>query len=131
MSVYIMRLKPEESLKEGIVKFCKEKGISSGFVVGCAGSLSQVRVRLADAREFRDFDQNLEIVSLQGSLSKDGVHLHISLADNTGAVYGGHLVEGIVHTTAEIMTISCDDRYVFSRVMDETTGYKELVICEK
>ena len=69
-----------------------------------------------------------EIVSIMGTISKDGVHIHISFADNTGKVVGGHLTEGcIINTTCEVSIIK-SDKYKLSREYDEETCYKELVI---
>ncbi len=130
MKEHIIRLKPGEQLKLSLINYCLKEGIHAGFVAGCAGSLKQLRIRLANAENFRDFSKNLEIVSLQGSLCDDGVHLHISVGDEQGNVYGGHLVEGIVHTTAEILVIESED-FILNRSHDEATGYKELVIHRK
>ncbi|MBE9171571.1 DNA-binding protein [Cyanobium sp. LEGE 06143] len=61
-------------------------------------------LRLADRQESTTLDGALEIVSLAGTLSADGAHLHIAIADNTGAVIGGHLAPGsLVRTTAELL----------------------------
>ncbi len=46
----------------------------------------------------------LEILSLAGTLSPDGVHLHMAVADSSGTVIGGHLCAGsLVRTTAELV----------------------------
>ena len=72
-------------------------------------------------------DARFEVVSLVGTLSPDGLHLHASLGDEEGEVRGGHLVRAIVHTTAEIV-IGDAPALVFSRDLDPRTGFKELVI---
>lgn len=38
--------------------------------------------------------ENFEILSLIGSLSQKGLHVHISVADSTGMTLGGHLLDG-------------------------------------
>jgi predicted DNA-binding protein with PD1-like motif len=49
-----------------------------------------------------------EIVSLTGTLSVGCHHLHVAIADSTGAVFGGHLLPGcVVRTTAEIVLVRC------------------------
>ena len=57
-------------------------------------------LRLANAsrhnkNELKTFpaDERFEVLSLVGTLSQDGVHLHISLGDADGKVWGGHLVK--------------------------------------
>ena len=68
----------------------------------------------------------LEIVSAEGTISSNGVHVHIAVSDDEGAVYGGHLMEGCkVHTTAEICIMETE--MVFKRIFDPETGYKELI----
>lgn len=47
-----------------------------------------------------------EIVSLTGTLSAGCHHLHVAMADSTGAVFGGHLLPGcVVRTTVEIVLV--------------------------
>jgi predicted DNA-binding protein with PD1-like motif len=73
------------------------------------------------------FNRLFEIVSAEGTISRDGIHVHVALADTDGAVYGGHLLEGcIVHTTAEIGIIK--SKMIFKRIYDPKTGYKELFV---
>ena len=60
-------------------------------------------LRLADQAENTTFDGKHEIVSMVGTLSPDGDHIHLAVSDATGRTVGGHLVEGsLVYTTAEI-----------------------------
>ena len=71
-----------------------------------------------------------EIVSLVGTLSGGG-HVHSSLADGKGGVFGGHVLgEMIVLTTAEIIIGECL-QLCLSREMDSKTGFKELVVSAK
>ena len=69
---------------------------------------------------------NLRLFQLK-ERSRDGIHVHLTIADTDGAVYGGHLLEGcIVHTTAEIGIIK--SKKIFKRIYDPKTGYKELFV---
>ena len=68
----------------------------------------------------------MEIVSLEGTISGGG-HLHISLSDMAGKTSGGHLLELIVDTTAEIVIGECTS-LSFTRVLDKDTNYKELQV---
>ena len=70
----------------------------------------------------------LEILSLSGTLSPDGSHLHIAIADSSGTVIGGHLCAGsLVRTTAELV-IGLLPEWQFSRKLDLASGYAELQI---
>jgi DUF296 family protein family protein len=60
----------------------------------------------------------LEIVARTGTLSQDGGHLHLPVADHQGCSFGGHLAEGCtVRTIAEVV-LAADDRLVFARNHD-------------
>ena len=71
---------------------------------------------------------DLEILTLSGTLGAGGPHLHTSLSDADGRVFGGHVASGcIVRTTAEILLAVLADA-TFAREPDATTGFAELVI---
>ena len=124
------RLKKGDDLKEKIESYVIEHKIS-GVILSAVGCLSHLTVRLADGESILSQDGEFEIVSIMGTLSEDGVHLHISVSDIEGKVLGGHLKGGcIVNTTAEVVLMSIGE-YQFKREFDSDTGYQELVIKEK
>lgn len=126
--MYIFRLHRGDDLKQSILEFCRMNNINSGIIACAVGCCSKVKFRLAGAESFYEDENDYEIVSIMGTISKDGVHIHISFADNTGKVVGGHLTEGcIINTTCEVSIIK-SDKYKLSREYDEETCYKELVI---
>lgn len=128
VKIFALRLHPGQDLRQEIERFAKEKRLKAGFIITTVGSLQKAALRLANQSESSPFEGKFEIVSLVGTLSPDGVHLHISLSDNTGKTIGGHLVEGcVIYTTAEIV-IGEARGIVFTRETDQTTTYKELMI---
>lgn len=132
MKPQAFRLTNGTDLRKGIEEYCQTHGIISGCIVTAVGSLYPARMRMARGDVIKDFTDHYEITSLTGTVSADGVHLHITISDEDGKAYGGHLVYGCtVNTTAEIILLSLDDEYSFTREFDESTGYKELVITEK
>ena len=71
------------------------------------------------------------VISGVGSLSPDGAHLHIAVADSGGAVIGGHLCGGsLVRTTAELV-VGLLPAWEFRRALDPATGYGELRISSR
>jgi len=105
-----------------------EHRISAAFVLQGIGSLSVARIRFAGRSEATELRGDLEILTLAGSLSPDGAHLHISVADADGRVTGGHVAPGcIVRTTAEILVAVLPDVH-FSREPDQESGWDELTI---
>jgi predicted DNA-binding protein with PD1-like motif len=90
--------------------------------------LSVVQLRLAGQRKSTTITGDLEILSLAVTLSPDGVHLHIAVADSSGTVIGGHLCAGsLVRTTAELV-VGLLPEWRFCRELDPATGYAELQI---
>jgi predicted DNA-binding protein with PD1-like motif len=128
LKAYALRLRPGQDLRVELEKFVKEKNIRAGLILTAVGSLQRASLRLANQSNATSFDDKFEIVSLVGTLSPDGLHLHLSLSDATGKTIGGHLVEGCkIYTTAEIV-IGELKNLRFTREQDTQTGYKELRI---
>jgi predicted DNA-binding protein with PD1-like motif len=122
----ISRLKPGEDLKKGIINIIKQKEIKSGVILCIVGSLNSATLRMAN-ENIKTFKGPFEIVSAEGTVSMDGIHVHITVSDAEGRVIGGHLRSGcIINTTAEICILKSN--LSLKRVFDPKTGYKELVV---
>ena len=131
MKIFPIRLKPEQDLKASLKTFVEQNNIQSGFILTTVGSLKQATLLFASQDETQVFEERFEIVSLVGTLSTHGLHLHISLSDKNGKTIGGHLVDGcIIYTTAEII-VGTTENFTFLRTVDTVTGYKELEIQPK
>lgn len=123
-----VRLRPKQDLRLALESVPSESKVSAAFVLQGMGSLSVARIRFAGMSEATELRGDLEILTLSGSLSPDGVHLHITVADAEGRVVGGHVAQGcVVRTTAEILLALLPD-YQFSREPDAESGWDELVI---
>lgn len=128
---HVIRLIKGQDLKQEITKYAKESNIEAGIITCCVGCVNEAKLRLADGETIMHRQEQFEIVSITGTFSKNGCHIHISLSDCDGQTIGGHLVDGcIVNTTAEICITELND-YVFTREYDESTGYAELKINHK
>ncbi|MBD2539122.1 PPC domain-containing DNA-binding protein [Coleofasciculus sp. FACHB-SPT36] len=128
MKVFAIRLKPDQDLKKSLQDFAIKQNLQSGFILTGVGSLKKATLRFANHRYSTAFNDNFEIISLNGTLEAAGIHLNIAIANKEGKTIGGHLMEGcIIYTTAEIV-IGVSEEFTFLRTMDEQTGYKELEI---
>jgi len=127
-AVYMGRLAFGEDLLEELTKICKDRSFKCGRVeaIGavqkaCIGYYDQERRQY----QFTTLDQALEILKLSGNVSlKEGepmVHAHITLADEKGRAFGGHLAPGTVIFACECI-IEAFDGPEFKRVFDEDTG---------
>ena len=128
---HALRLKPGADLKKEIESYVSANGIEAGWIATCAGSLTQYNIRFANQPQGSMLQGHFEIVSLTGTLSDHGCHIHISISDSAGKTTGGHLLDdNIVYTTAEII-LQEDDSFVFRREKDGTTPWEELQIKKK
>ena len=131
MNAVTIRLLPEQDLKQALQAYCVEHQIDAACVISCVGSLERATLRMAGGTDTKIFWGAREIVSLVGTLSQYGCHLHVSLSDNEGQVIGGHLMDGSpINTTAEVV-LGLIDGVIFTREADQRTGYKELVMTPK
>ena len=123
-----IRLAPCTDLRLGLKQLLQEQKEQAGWVLSGIGSLSMAPLRLAGQEELTVLEGELEILTLSGSLSPDGAHLHISVADSQGRVSGGHLAMGAtVRTTAEVL-VALLPAWFFRREPDPSTGFRELII---
>jgi len=128
IKAYAIRLKPGEDLRKSLQSFADKNQLTAAWVVTCAGSLTHYNIRFANQQAGSADSGHFEIVSLGGTLSKNGSHVHISISDSTGKTIGGHLQEGcIIYTTAEII-IQSSDKMIFTREKDGTTPWEELQV---
>lgn len=133
MKNYAVRLNRGQDVKNSILKFVKENDMSAAVMICSVGSLSKVCFRLPvqEGKKIEVFtlEEEMEIISINGRVSANGhAHLHISICDRKGCVFGGHLLDGcIVRTTLEIVILDLEDKRFITEVDDET-GFDELVI---
>lgn len=128
---HALRLKPNADLRKEIEAYVKQNNIQAGWINCGVGSLTQYNIRFANQPDGATGAGHFEIVSLIGTVSANGSHIHISVSDSTGKTIGGHLMENnIIYTTAEIVIQETND-YIFTREKDGTTPWEELQIKKK
>lgn len=128
MKTFALRLQPKQDLRQSLKDFAITHRLQAGFVLSAIGSLKTAAIRFADQDTSDILNDTFEILSLNGTLSVHGVHLHIAISDKQGRTIGGHLDNGcIIYTTAEIVLGELP-QYVFLRSPDEQTGFLELKI---
>jgi predicted DNA-binding protein with PD1-like motif len=128
MNMLPIRLVPGQDLRRALEAAIREQGWDAAFVVSGIGSLGPASLRLAGQDRGTEVLGPSEIISLAGSISRNGAHLHAALADASGRVIGGHVNEGCtVRTTAEILVVGLP-QWEFTRATDPATGDAELMV---
>lgn len=131
MQTFSFRLRPGQDLKKEIEAIVQQEHIEAGILLTCVGSLTDVALRLANQNGISQWQGFFEIVSLVGTLSQHGCHIHLSVSDSTGKTLGGHLLEGCkIFTTAELVVGVLPD-VLYTREPDSVSGYRELVVRKK
>jgi len=125
---YTIRLKPGSDLKKSLNEFANEKHLKAASIVTAVGSLKDYNLRFANQKDGAMKSGHFEIVSLVGTLSLKGSHIHLAVSDEKGATIGGHLLDGnLIYTTCEITLVE-DLEKEFIRETDETYGFQELKV---
>jgi len=115
-------------LLEELTNICINRGIKLGRIAAI-GAVQKANIGFynQETRKYR-FDiieKPSEIASLLGNVSlKDGrpfVHAHVTLADEDGKSYGGHLGPGTIVFACEFV-LEAFDGPAFNRYADEETG---------
>jgi hypothetical protein len=100
-ATFMGRLRHGADLLEELTALCREKDVRLGRVEAL-GAVQKARLGYYNQEtrtyQFFELNRSLEITKLVGNISlKDGepmVHAHVTLADEEGHAYGGHLAPG-------------------------------------
>jgi predicted DNA-binding protein with PD1-like motif len=125
---FIGKLTHGSDLLEELTEICNKEKIPLGRIEGL-GAVQKARLAYYDQgkREYQFFtlDKCLEITKLTGNISlKDGepmVHAHLTLADDKGKAYGGHLAQGTIVFACEAIFEVFEGEQL-ERGFDEVTG---------
>ena len=120
------RLSEDEDLLDTITQVAEKARVSAGFFF-LIGTLKKARMGFfRDGRyETIEMNQPLEIVSCLGNIStkesKIFAHAHISVSDEKGRVFGGHVMPGcIIAATGEVVLVEAAN-FKLLRGLDEKT----------
>ena len=105
------------SLQEMAIKENK-----AGYILSVVGNLSRARIQCPGKKQSTLIKNTLEIVSLNGTISPNHCHLHISFSDGNCNMWAGHLKEGTIILKAADMLIG---------FLDENLIKKEKIIHNK
>jgi predicted DNA-binding protein with PD1-like motif len=122
------RFQAGTDFKAALEEMVQKEKIEAGVLLSVVGSLTKAVLRTPSGAT-KVLSEPLEIVSGTGTVGSAGMHVHISVSDDRGATFGGHLLAGcVVRTTLELVVQDLSSQMIFDRVLDENTGYRELVV---
>ncbi len=125
---FIGKLSHGMDLLEELTALCIKENITLGRIEGI-GAVQKARVGYYNQAEreyqFIEFNSHLEITNLEGNVSikdnKPFVHAHVTLADEKGNAFGGHLAQGTVIFACEII-LHAFEGLELTRSYDDVTG---------
>jgi len=126
--VHILKPPFGSDLLKELEDYVRANGINLAWLSG-VGAVSRATIRYYDQpkQEWIDleFDQRLEVAGMLGNVSlmngEPIVHVHITLADEQGRCYGGHLGRNTLVFNLEILLTTLSGPPV-TRKMDAQTG---------
>ena len=135
--VVAFRLPPGTDVLDGITEVCKKHNIKNGIIMSALGSWRKAAfcnpVTTADGKpgysEPTVLNGNgfLELISMSGMICHDTEgnilpHIHITLTDERGNAFGGHLISGCEVLLTTDIVIGILDDIIMGRRFDEEAG---------
>ncbi len=132
MQTIVKRLKPDQEIFSEIESLCLSENIEAGVILSLVGSVKRAALRFANQENASEIAGPHEIVSVTGTVSKTGCHIHMSISNGDGTTIGGHLLPGaIVYTTVELVILDMSETHSFSRSLCQLSGFEELTVTSK
>ena len=114
-NIVIIRLFPDENIHEKLKEACRLHDVKTAVVISGLGQLKEFK--LGYFKEKNNylpelFNKPYELLSLTGNICQQNdeyiLHLHALLGDENKKTVGGHLLEGNVEVTNEIVLLKTD-----------------------
>ena len=130
-NIIFIRLFENEEILDEIKKACKNHIVKTAVILSCIGQIKNAKLGYFKKKgdySPESFDKPLEILSLTGNICKKDneyfIHSHAVLSDEKKKAFGGHLLEGNISVTAEIILLKTPIE--IKRGLDEKTGLQAL-----
>ncbi len=128
---YVLRLEKGDEIIGAVRKFAEKTKIRGAFLYGL-GVGEKLTLGYFDARKKvyikKQFNHEYEFTSFVGNLAyfekEPVVHIHVAITDDKFNAFGGHLFEGYVPATLEIVVLNL--KGYLKRFSDAITGLKLL-----
>jgi uncharacterized protein len=126
-SKYLVKLEKDEEIIASLTQFCKEQNISAG-TISAIGAFNKATIGWYElsskSYHWLDFSGNLEVISLTGNVAllenEPMLHIHCVISNEQLQCFGGHLKEGVVGVTLEVVIEKLEGE--IERKMDEEIG---------
>lgn len=128
-----VRLFPDENIHEKLKEICRKYQVDTAVVISGIGQLKDFTLGYFKEKGNYTpghFKTPHELLSLEGNIVKRSeeyiFHLHAVLSNEKKEVLGGHLIEGLVEVTNEIILLKTELK--FERKTEENTGLEGMFL---
>jgi uncharacterized protein len=132
-NIIFIRLFPDEDLQEKLKEACRLHNVKTAVILSGLGQLKKIQLGYFKEKNNytpENFDAPHELLSLTGNICKqDGdyiLHLHVVLGNEKKNTVGGHLIEGKVEVTNEIVLLKTG--ISIKRKIEGKTGLKGMFV---
>ena len=117
-----------DEVAEGLLAFAREHRVNGAYFTAI-GALERVTLGFWDGerREYRriPIEEQVEVLSLAGNIALEPakgvkVHAHIVVGKGDGTAHGGHLLQGHVRPTLEVIVVELPEQ--LRRTFDPRVG---------
>lgn len=127
VQTFVLVFETGETVTQPLLTFAREHAIEAASLSGI-GAFERVTLGYFELqkRDYKhiDINEQVEVVSLVGNMAvgDDGpkLHAHVVVGKSNGSAYGGHLIEGRVRPTLEIVLVETPAH--LKRRSDPATG---------
>jgi predicted DNA-binding protein with PD1-like motif len=128
-----IRLFPNENIHEKLEEICRKYQLNTAVVISGIGQLKDFKLGYFKEKGNyipQHFKTPHELLSLAGNICREKseykFHLHAVLGNVKKETVGGHLIEGFVEVTNEIVLLQTDLR--IKRKLEKDTGLEGLFL---
>jgi predicted DNA-binding protein with PD1-like motif len=128
-----IRLFPDENIYEKLEEVCSKYQVNTAVVISGIGQLKDFKLGYFKEKGNytpQHFKTPHELLSLQGNIAKKDeeyiFHLHAILGNENKETVGGHLIEGVVEVTNEMVLLKVNVR--INRKLEDTTGLRGMFL---
>ena len=128
---FIVKVERGEDVKGSIMDVVQKNNVKAGSILWAVGMIQDLEIGYFNGKEYEKekYEGPLEVVSFHGSIAENDprMHIHVSVADRSHGVVGGHLFEGVANPLLEVH-IQKFENITLKRKYSESSTLKELEV---
>ena len=132
-NIILLRLSPDEDLHDKLKEVCRLHNVKTAIILSGIGQLKKFQLgyyKKDNNYIYEFFDIPHELLSLTGNICTHGgdyiLHIHAVLGNEKKKTIGGHLIEGKVEITNEIVLLRTNMN--IKRKYEKKSGLKVMII---